>query len=133
MKSVEADTGSADERITPSVENRALRLYFPEDYNMIEVLALNHFAIVFSFVLSDRHGCGRRTNCFIEPSNGACVKFEKLSMLTVMSEHWRRARHEMKNQRRKEHSNYREVGRLCLPLFAWTLPLLCYLGVDQYS
>ncbi|CAJ1338953.1 unnamed protein product [Effrenium voratum] len=31
-----ADTGSADERITPSVENRALRLYFPEDYNMIE-------------------------------------------------------------------------------------------------
>lgn len=27
-----------DERITPSLENRALRLYFPEDYSMIEAL-----------------------------------------------------------------------------------------------
>ena len=59
MKSVEADTGSADERITPSVENRALRLYFPEDYNMIEVLALNHFATVLCLVTGMDAGGGR--------------------------------------------------------------------------
>lgn len=31
-----ASRGSSNERITPSLENRALRLYFPEDYSMIE-------------------------------------------------------------------------------------------------
>ncbi|CAE6924315.1 RIOK1 [Symbiodinium natans] len=31
-----AHKGSVNERITPSLENRALRLYFPEEYSMIE-------------------------------------------------------------------------------------------------
>ena len=32
----QAHNGSINERITPSLENRALRLYFPEEYSMIE-------------------------------------------------------------------------------------------------
>ena len=32
----QAHNGSVNERITPSLENRALRLYFPEEYSMIE-------------------------------------------------------------------------------------------------